>query len=237
MKLCRTYLVRVCLLLFLASVPAYCQRGNIGVDVGQTADTFAGLPTNSAPVVDVNGEFAVLKYNPKNERPAIVGGGEARFPSQESSNHAKEYAVFGGLRWQLKDQRLTIGLDGQLRKIYLPVAFVDNQFFARDKMELLELPLTLRYRFGPARKVFVEAKGAPEFSPRWRSSGAALVLPNPTFDHAYFVQGSAGYIFGKWYAKATYENRYFKFAANPNNPSNLYNWRTNYITGGVGLVF
>jgi hypothetical protein len=28
-----------------------------------------------------------------------------------------------------------------------------------------------------------------------------------------------------------------KFAANPNNPSNLYNWRSNMITGGVGLVF
>ena len=233
MKLCKTYLVRVCLFL-LASVPAYCQRGNIGVDVGETADTFAGLPTNMAPVVDVNGEFTVFKNNPKTERPAVVGGGEARFPS-DTSNHAKEYALYGGVHWEFGN--LMVGVDGQVRKVYLPAAFVDNQFFARDKMELLETPLVLRYKFGPDKKAFVEAKGAPEFSPRWKSSGATLVLPNPNFDHGYFVQGSAGYVFGKWYAKATYETRYFKFIANPNNPSNLYNWRTNMITGGVGFTF
>jgi len=233
MKLCKTYLVRVCLFL-LASVPAYCQRGNIGVDVGETADTFAGLPTNMAPVVDVNGEFTVFKNNPKTERPAVVGGGEARFPS-DTSNHAKEYALYGGVHWEFGN--LMVGVDGQVRKVYLPAAFVDNQFFARDKMELLETPLVLRYKFGPDKKAFVEAKGAPEFSPRWKSSGATLVLPNPNFDHGYFVQGSAGYVFGKWYAKVTYETRYFKFIANPNNPSNLYNWRTNMITGGVGFTF
>jgi len=62
-------------------------------------------------------------------------------------------------------------------------------------------------------------------------------LPNPKFDHGYFVRGSLGYNFGKWYAKATYETRYFKFADNQNNPSGLYNWRTNLITGGLGFVF
>lgn len=234
MKLCQTYGVRVCLFL-LAAAPAYCQRGNIGVDIGATSDTFAGLPTQTAPVIDANGEIAVLKYNPKNGRPAIVGGGEARFPFQETSNHAKEYAVFGGLRWPIGN--LTIGLDGQIRKVYLPVAFFENQYFARDKMELLELPVTLRYKFGPEKKVFIEARGFPEFSPRWRSSGSSLQLPNPQFDHGYFVQGSLGYNFGKWYAKMSYENRYFKFINNPNNPSNLYNWRTNYVTGGVGVNF
>lgn len=233
MRLCKTCLGCVCLY-FLAAVPAYCQRGNIGVDLGETSDTFAGLPTITSPVVDVNGEFAVIKSNPKTDRPSLVGGGEARFPT-DATTHAKEYAVYGGVHWYFGN--LMVGVDGQIRKIYLPVAFEDNQFFARDKMELVELPLTLRYKFGPAKKAFVEAKGAPEFSPRWRSSGAALTLPNPNFDHAYFVRGTVGYNFGKWYAKASYENRYFKFIANPNNPSNLYNWRTNYATGGVGFVF
>jgi hypothetical protein len=106
-------------------------------------------------------------------------------------------------------------------------------------MELLELPLVLEYRFGPSKHVFVQAQGAPEFSPRWRTSKAGPTgLPNPSFDHAYFLRGNLGYIFGKWYARATYETRYFKFIAGPpGNPSNLYNWRTDMITGGVGLVF
>jgi len=233
MRRCKTHLVCVCVL-FLAAVPAYCQRGTFGIDAGQTGDTFAGLPTSTDAIVDINGEIAVFKNNPKTDRPAVVGGGEIRIPS-DSNSHAKEYAVYGGVHFQFGN--LTVGADGQVRKIYLPVAFVDNQFFARDKMELFELPIVLRYKFGSSKRFFVEAKGAPEFSPRWHSSGAALVLPNPNFDHGYFVRGSVGYLFGKWYVKGTYENRYFKFLANPNNPSNLYNWRTNLITGGVGVAF
>lgn len=235
MQFCKTYLVRVCLFL-LVTLPAYCQRGNIGIDGGATSDTFAGLPTNTAPSIDINGEYTVFKANPKTQRPAVVGGGEAFFPSDQS-NHAKEFAFYGGVHWQFLNQNLMIGVDGQVRKIYLPVAFEDNQFFARDKMELFELPLRVRYKFGPSRKAYIEAKGAPEFSPRWKSSGASLQLPNPNFDHGYFVQGTVGYVFGKWYARASYENRFFKFLANPNNPSNLYNWRTNYVSGGVGVIF
>ncbi|HYM77569.1 MAG TPA: hypothetical protein VE377_16475 [Candidatus Dormibacteraeota bacterium] len=233
MRRCKTHLVRVCVL-FLASVPAYGQRGTLGVDVGQTADTFAGLAKTTSAVVDINGEFAVIPFNPKTERPSVVAGGDIRVPS-DTSNHAKEYALYGGVRFQFRN--LTIGADGRVSKIYLPVANVDNQFFARDKMELFELPIVLRYKFGSSKRAFVEAKGAPEFSPRFRSSGAALVLPHPNFDHGYFVQGSVGYVFGNWYVKGTYENRYFKFIANPNNPSNLYNWRTTMITGGVGFAF
>jgi hypothetical protein len=114
---------------------------------------------------------------------------------------------------------------------------VDNQFFVRDKMELLELPLFVRYNLGSAQRAFIQVQGAPEFTPRFRSNGSTLQLPNPNFDHGYFIRGSVGYTFGKWYAKATYETRYFKFLSNPNNPSDLYNWRSNLITGGVGLVF
>jgi len=218
----------------LAAVPAYCQRGTFDVGGGRTADTFAGLPTSSGEVVDINGEFAVFKYNPKTERPAVVGGGELRLPT-DSNNHAKEYAVYGGVHFQFR--KLTVGVDGQVRRLYLPVAFVDNQFFVRDRMSVFELPLVLRYKFGSSERLFVEAKGAPEFTPHWHRSSSALQLPNPNFDHGYFVQGSVGYMFGKWYVKGTYENRYFKFLENPNNPSNLYNWRTNMITGSVGITF
>ena len=67
--------------------------------------------------------------------------------------------------------------------------------------------------------------------------GVRLLPPHPNLDHGYFVRGSAGYNFGKWYAKATYENRYFRFLNNQNNPNGLYNWRSNLISGGVGFVF
>src|SRR5580765_4629320 len=43
MRCCKS-LVRVWLFL-LAVVPAYCQRGTFGIDIGNTSDTFAGLPT------------------------------------------------------------------------------------------------------------------------------------------------------------------------------------------------
>src|ERR1700722_12220999 len=42
MKLCKMQVVRVCLFL-LAAVPAYCQRGTFGIDVGQTSDKFDSL--------------------------------------------------------------------------------------------------------------------------------------------------------------------------------------------------
>ena len=84
----------------------------------------------------------------------------------------------------------------------------------------------------------MHAQGGPEFSPRFRTHGGTnLVLPHPNLDHGYFLRGSLGYTFGKWFAQGTYQTRYFKFEANQNNPSNLYNWKSNMITGGVGLIF
>jgi hypothetical protein len=126
----------------------------------------------------------------------------------------------------------------QIRKIVLPPANVDNQVFARDSLRLLELPIVIKYKFGPAKKAFVEAQGAPEFSPHFRHSSASLVsLPNPNLDHGYFVRGTVGYTFGNWYAKGTYETRYFKFIENAGNPSSLYNWKSNLISGGIGVSF
>ena len=233
MKRCKTHGVMVCLMV-LAAVPAYCQRGTFGIDVGQTSDKFSALPNMNAVVAGIDGEIAILKANQKEGGASIVAGGEIRVPS-DTSNHAKEYAIFAGPGFRYRD--LTIEVHAQIRKIYLPTANVDNQFFVRYKMELLEIPLVLRYKFGPEKRLFIEAQGAPEFTPRWRSNGSLAPLPNPNFDHGYFVRGGVGYTFGKWYAKASYENRYFKFLANPNNPNGLYNWRTNVISGGVGFVF
>lgn len=233
MKRCKTHMVRVCLLL-LMGVPAYCQRGTFGVDAGQTSDRFGSLPSVSGLEANIEGKIVVLHPNPKRGGPSIVAGGEIRLPT-DTQNHAKEFAVFGGADFQLHD--LTIGVEAQVRKIYLPPATVDNQFFVRDKMELVEIPLVLKYKFGPLKRAFVQAEGAPEFTPRFRNAGALLQLPHPNFDHGYFVRGSVGYNFGKWYAKATYENRYFKFVENNNNPTSLYNWKSNLISGGIGVVF
>ena len=234
MTRCQKLLTRFGLIL-LAVVPAYCQRGTIGLDVGQTTDKFADLPSVSGLEFDLEGRLIVLRSNPKTGRPAIAAGGELRFPT-DTGNHAREYALFGGPEFQVRN--LTIGIHAQVRKIILPTSTVDNQVFARDALELIEIPIVLKYNFGPGKKAFIQAEGAPEFTPRFKHSSASLVsLPNPNLDHAYFVRGSLGYTFGSWYAKATYENRYFKFIENAGNPSNLYNWKSNLISGGVGFVF
>jgi hypothetical protein len=234
MKLCKMQAVRVCLFL-LAAVPAYCQRGTFGIDVGQTSDKFDSLSSVSGLEVGIDGQVAVFNANPKNGRPAILVGGEIRLPT-DTSTHAKEYALFGGLRFPIHEN-FSIGFNAQVRKIYLPAANVDNQVFVRDKLEVLEIPLVLKYKFGTSRRAFIEAEGAPEFSPHFRQAGALLQLPNPNFDHGYFVRGTVGYVVGKWYGKASYETRYFKFNQNPNNPNGLYNWHSNIITGGVGVAF
>ena len=231
MKRCKTHLVRVCVFL-LASVPAYCQRGTLGIDIGQTSDKFAALSSVNGLVVGIDGQLTVLR---KQNGPSVVAGGEIRVPN-DTGNHAREYALFGGPRFQVRD--LSVGFNVQVRKIVLPTANVNNQIFARDSMELLEIPLVLKYNFGPEKRAFIEVQGAPEFDPRFhRPSSTQVILPNPRLDHGYFVRGSAGYTFGKWYAKATYESRYFKFVPDPGNPSNLYNWKSNLISGGVGFSF
>jgi len=232
MKRCKTHLVRVCVFV-LASVPAYCQRGTFGIDIGQTSDKFDSLSSVSGLEFGIDGQLTVLHSNAKQSRPSIVAGGEIRLPS-DTANHAREYALFGGPRFKARD--LSIGFNVQVRKIILPTSVVNNQFFARDDMELLELPLVLRYNFLSNKHAWIEVQGAPEFSPRFLSH-SSNTLPNPHLDHGYFVRGSVGYTFGMWYAKATYENRYFKFVPDQGNPNGLYNWKSNLISGGVGFSF
>lgn len=234
MKRCKTQLVRVCLFL-LAAVPAYCQRGTFGIDVGQTSDKFGSFSSVSGAEFDIDGQLTILRPNPKKGGPSIVAGGEIRLPF-DAQNHAKEYRVYGGPAFQVRN--LTIGVNAQVHKINLPPANVQGQVFIRDAFELFELPVVVKYAFGSGKHAFVQAEGGPEFTPRFKKQAGSLVsLPNPNFDHGYFLRGSAGYIFGKYYVKATYENRYFSFANNPNNPSALYNWKSSLISGGVGFAF
>jgi len=232
MKRCKTHLVRVCLVV-LVSVPAYCQRGTFGIDIGQTSDKFDSLSSVSGLEFGIDGQMTVLKSNAKQGGPSLVAGGEIRLPN-DTANHAREYALFAGPRFKARD--LSIGFNVQVRKIVLPTSLVNNQFFPRDDMELLELPLVLRYNFLRNKRAWVEVQGAPEFSPRFRRH-SSTTLPNPRLDHGYFVQGSVGYRFGIWYAKATYENRYFKFVPDLGNPNHLYNWKSNLISGGIGFSF
>jgi len=240
MKRCKAHLVRtgVFLLFLLAAFPAYCQRGTIDINAGETSDKFGALKTVTGAVLDLNGEVTVIKPSAKNGGPSIVAGGEVRVPTDDT-NHAKEFAIFGGLAFQARGG-FSIGVNAQIRKIDLPAATVDNQVLVRDNLEMLELPIVLKYKFGPSKRVFVDVQGEPEFTPRYRApkSGLTLLsLPHPNFDHGYTLRGSVGCAFGKWYAQGTYQTRYLKFAENPNNPTNLYNWKSNMITGGVGLVF
>ena len=234
MKRCKTHVLCVCLF-SLAAISAYGQRVNLGIDIGQTTDKYGSFPSNTSLVLGIDGQVTVLKANQKKGGPSIVAGGEMMIPS-DTANHAKEYALFGGPMWQTRN--LTIGFNAQIHKIVQPPATEGTQVLNRYTMELLELPLTIKYAFGPGRHAFIQVQGSPEFSPRWRNAGFNLVsLPHPSLDQGYYARGTAGYNFGKWYAKASYQYRAFTFAENAGNPNGLYNWRNNMIFGGVGLVF
>src|ERR1017187_9601618 len=97
MKRCQPHLVRtgIFLLFLLATVPAYCQRGTIDINAGETSDKFGALAPVTGGDLDINGELTVKKPSAKNGGPSIVAGGEVRVPTDDT-NHAKEFAVFGG---------------------------------------------------------------------------------------------------------------------------------------------
>lgn len=144
MKRCKTQVLHVCLFL-LAAVPAYCQRATLGIDAGQTSDKFGAQPSATSFEYGIDGQVTVIKPNEKKGGPGIVVGGEILVPAN-SANHAKEYAIYGGPMFQARN--LTIGVNAQIRKIFLPAAAFDNQVFNRQNMELLELPVTIKYSFG-----------------------------------------------------------------------------------------
>ena len=229
----QTPIIGVCLL-FLAVVPAYCQRGTLGIDVGQTSDKFGGLSRTTSTLAVVDGELIVLQSPDREHGADVVVGTELRFPV-ETSSHANEYAFYGGVAFRIKPS-ISLGFHAQVHQIDTPPSIVEGAIFNRARFRLLELPGFVEYKFGPAKHAFVKAEGGIEFSPKMKAPATAQI-PNPNFDHGYFMRGSVGYSFGRWYVKGTYEDRYFKFTTNVGNPNGLYNWRTNMMTGGVGVVF
>lgn len=252
MKLGKTHLLRVCFFLLAAfllpgalpvAVPLLAQEqlqeqqhGHIGIDGGEALDRFGNLARFTDPAVDVNGELIVIHPNEKDGWPNVLAGGDIRV-SSNSQNHSTEFALYGGLGFKVTDS-FTAGFHIQVRKIDMPPSFINNQTFNRDNMELLQIPLFGEYKFGPGKRVFVRAEGEPEFHPRFRtSSRGPLPLPTPSLDHGYTLRGSVGYNFGRWYAKGSYETRYFKFANNLGNPNGWNNWRSDFVTGGIGLNF
>lgn len=222
----------------LSTVPAFSQRGTLDLNVGQTSDQFGAIPAATSPLVDINGELTIKMPNLKKGGASIVAGGEIRVPI-DATDHAKEIALYGGLAWTFH-QNLSIGVDAQVRKIYMPSQTVDGETFVRNNMELFQLPIVIKYKFGPERRAFLEARGEPEFTPHFKGVPlSTLGIPNPSFDHGYTVRASAGYNFGQWwYVKASAETRYFKFLTNTTgNPNGLYNWKSNIVTGGIGVRF
>lgn len=234
----RAYMVRTCfcLLFLLASLPAYSQRGNLDLNFGETRDQFGAQPPVSDGALDITGEVTVKKPNVKKGGPSIVAGGEVRVPSNDN-NHSKEFAVYGGVAFAIHN--LSIGVDAEVRKIYMPPAFVDGQVLNRDNFGLFELPVVIKYKFGPEKRFFIHVHGQPEFTPHYKTSPLSQVpLPRPAFNYGYTIGGSVGYDFGKWwYVKGSYQTRYFNFAQGPGNPTSLYNWKSNLATGGVGVRF
>ena len=237
MKLGKAEIVRrsLFLLFLLATVSALGQRANFDVNFGQVRDQFGALAPVTGTAFDFNGEVLVIKPSAKSGGPGIVAGGEMRLPID--ADHAKEFAVYGGVVFG--SHNFSVGIDGQLRKIYMPTAIVDNQVLNRDNMSLFELPVVIKYKFGPGKRAFIQVQGQPEFTPHFRKSSLSKVpLPNPTLDHGYDIRGSVGYNFSPhYYVQGTYDTRYFKFNENVGNPSNLYNWKSNLVTGGVGVRF
>jgi hypothetical protein len=219
-------------------IPAPIPRGNLELNLGETADTFGGLSTVRGFVGDINGQMAVYQSPDQARGTNIVVGGDIRFPS-DTQNHGTEFAVLVGPEFHFGSS-LSVAIHGSIRKILVPPSNVDGVIFDRSNMWLLELPVVAQYRFGTAKRIFVQAEATPEFSPRFTASNSQHQNPGPTpnLDHGYSAQGSLGYSLGKWYVKGTYQTRYFKF--NPGdigNPNGLYNWRTNVVTGGVGITF
>jgi hypothetical protein len=219
-------------------IPTSIPRGNLELNFGETADTFGGLSTVRGFVGDINGQMAVYQSPDQSRGTNIVVGGEIRFPT-DTQNHATEFAVLVGPEFHF-GSRLTVGVHGTIRKLLVPPSDVDGVIFNRSNMWLLELPVVAQYKFGAAKRTFLQVEATPEFSPRFTASNSQNRNPGPTpnLDHGYSAQGSLGYSFGKWYVKGTYQARFFKFnAGDIGNPNGLYNWRTNVVFGGVGITF
>jgi hypothetical protein len=246
MKLCQTHPLRAFLFIFaasfalaLAAIPAYSQRVSVSANVGETSDRFGGQPRVTGADGALDGEVLILKSSDRDHGADIVAGGELRWP-EDASNHASEQAFYGGFAFHF-GKGLTAGVHVQIRRLVPPPSFgvtSPGLVFNRDKMEFVEIPGFIEYKFLPSRRAFARVEGASEFSPRFHtsSSGAPPFL-HPNFDHGYALRGIVGYNFGRWYVQGTYQTRYLRFQSNANNPDQVYNWRSDFVTGGVGVRF
>jgi hypothetical protein len=247
----KTWILTVCFL-FLAVFSAYAQQpaplpeseagvgeqyGNLGIDFGVISDRFGATPKATTAVGIISGQGAIIQGSQKAQSPDLVLGGEVVVPTG-TAKHADEFAGFGGPMFHFTGQ-LTAGFHLQVRKLDLPSGTLPTgQTFIRNNMLLLELPLVVNYKFLEDKKAFVEAQVAPEFSPRFSNgSSGPSPFPHPSLDHGYSLRGIVGYRFEKFYVRGTYENRYIKFSPGLGNPYFLYNWKTTYVTGGVGITF
>lgn len=232
----RQNLVLILFLFLLAVSSAHAQRAAVGIDVGETKDKFGGLTSDTAAFGAVSGDFIIIQGKNKEQTPSIVAGGEIRFPA-DTSSHTTEFAVYGGPMFHF-GQHFSAGFHAQVRKILMPSSTLNGQVFARYNMELLELPGVLEYKFSTSPKhAYLQAQVSPEFTPKYKAPNSGTGYPHPILEHGYYIRGTAGYVFGKWYARATYQTRYFRFSPTIGNPSGLANWRSDSVTGGVGVVF
>lgn len=221
---------------FLTALPSHAQRATFSLDAGEVADRFGYSPRTTGAVGVFDGEVIFYKSPDRDRGADAVAGGEVRFP-QDTNNHASEQAIYVGPNFHF-GKNLTAGAHVEIRRLVLPPEISPGAVFNRDRIEILELPGFVQYNFGPSRRAFVRAEGGIEFSPRFHNSPAgAEPFPHPQLDHGYSIRGVAGYSFGKWFVKATCQTRYFKFNPNVGNPDLLYNWRSDFITAGVGITF
>jgi hypothetical protein len=245
MKLGQPYPLRAFLFFFaalfvfaLALLPASAQRVSVGADVGEISDRFGGQPRVTGAVGAIDGEVIAWQSADRDHGADIVAGGELRWP-EDASNHASEQSIYGGFGFHL-GPRLTAGIHIQIHRLVPPPTFGGNpvMVFNRDRMEVLEPNGFVQYKFGPSNRYFIRAEATPEFSPRFHPSpSGAPPFEHPNLDHGYAIRGVLGYNFGKWYVKGTYQTRYFRFQTNFNNPDEVYNWRSDFVTGGVGFNF
>ncbi|HTW59666.1 MAG TPA: hypothetical protein VMD99_16175 [Terriglobales bacterium] len=236
------YLLAASFALILSAVPVHAQRATISANVGETSDRFGGQARETGAVGAVDGEVVAFQSSDRNHGADIVAGGELRWP-EDASNHASEQSIYGGFAFHF-GQHLTAGVHLQIHRLVPPPSYAAGPVtdggvvFNRDHMEVFETPGFIQYKFGPSNHIFARVEGTPEFSPRFHPSpSGAEPFDHPNLDHGYAIRGIVGYNFGKWFVKGTYQTRYFRFETNANNPDDVYNWRSDFVTGGVGFNF
>jgi len=79
MQPCKSILIRTGLIFLslLVTIPAFSQRGTLGIDAGVTTDKYGDQPQTSAPDFGIDGKFNLLKAKdggPKVQpQPALAG--------------------------------------------------------------------------------------------------------------------------------------------------------------------